>query len=314
MSGSRLWGFGLSVTADFPVVPCVNAEGRRADAPSVSLRWIGSTLPPGGQPADRTLVWETEFEGCPFRVEREAAGDHVFLWGDRASFRLGADLSTLDCAASDPHASDWRRLLLDTVLWCVSLLHGYELLHASAVVRDGAAVAFVAGSGGGKTSLAAELMRRGAALLCDDMVALTQTDGAIIGHPAPPVMNLPISTSERPQPSELGQVLATFPGEHWIAVQDAVSGPHRLTGICVIERRAGAATAVQRWTGAPLALLPQFVGFPETFDRLASQLDLTAAIAARVPVYLLSADPCVAPDQLASLVEDAVFRPSLVEV
>jgi hypothetical protein len=124
-------------------------------------------------------------------------------------------------------------------------------------------------------------------------------------------MNLPIAASTRPQPTELGRLLATFPEEYWIRVANHVSGPRPLTGICVIERNRGLRTAIQHWTGAPLALLPQFLGFPDTPARLASQLDLTGAIAANVPIYLLTADPSVPPGELASLVERTLFRSRL---
>jgi len=50
---------------------------------------------------------------------------------------------------------------------------GYEVLHASAILVDGAAVAFCGWTGLGKTTIASSLSRRGFELWADDAVALS---------------------------------------------------------------------------------------------------------------------------------------------
>jgi hypothetical protein len=67
---------------------------------------------------------------------------------------------------------------------------GRPALHASAVVVDGHAVAFLSNHGGGKTSLAATLVGLGYKLLSDDIVALTLTDGGPTAHPGYPQMRM----------------------------------------------------------------------------------------------------------------------------
>ena len=81
--------------------------------------------------------------------------------GTARIFHLSTDGRVLRCAPTDRDDPIWQRVLLDTVLWTVSLLRGYEQLHASAVRTADGVIAFTAGSGGGKTSLAAEFLRRG---------------------------------------------------------------------------------------------------------------------------------------------------------
>ncbi len=39
-------------------------------------------------------VWGTVIDGCPTRCVAASAGDHRFVWGDRAVFHLNADLSS----------------------------------------------------------------------------------------------------------------------------------------------------------------------------------------------------------------------------
>jgi hypothetical protein len=63
------------------------------------------------------------------------------------------------------------------------VLQGLEVLHASAVVVDGSAIAFTATSGTGKSSLCAHLVAAGATFLTDDVLALEDGDGGPLAHP-----------------------------------------------------------------------------------------------------------------------------------
>lgn len=69
-------------------------------------------------------------------------------------------------------APDIRAFLLGTVLAVLCFKRGTLPLHASAVEIAGGAVLLAGNSGLGKSSLAAELHRRGARLLSDDLCAL----------------------------------------------------------------------------------------------------------------------------------------------
>ena len=76
-----------------------------------------------------------------------------------------------------------RHLLIDQVLpHLVSL--GRAVLHGSAVAIDGRAIVFVGVSGAGKSSLAAGLVRRGAALVADDHIPLERVGDAYLAHPS----------------------------------------------------------------------------------------------------------------------------------
>ena len=55
-----------------------------------------------------------------------------------------------------------------------------EILHASCVALDGRAVLILGGSGSGKSSLALELMARGAELVSDDRVRLFRQDAGLV--------------------------------------------------------------------------------------------------------------------------------------
>ena len=58
-------------------------------------------------------------------------------------------------------------------------------MHASAVQGATGVTAFAAFSGGGKSSVARQLMSRGALLFADDIIALPPADGELRAHPGP---------------------------------------------------------------------------------------------------------------------------------
>ena len=67
---------------------------------------------------------------------------------------------------------------------------GWPALHASSVVVDGSAIAFLSNHGGGKTSLAATMLRLGYPLGSDDIVALTRAAGGFLARPGYPQMRM----------------------------------------------------------------------------------------------------------------------------
>lgn len=67
---------------------------------------------------------------------------------------------------------------------------GWPAVHASSVVVDGAAIAFLSNHGGGKTSLAATMLRLGYPLGSDDLVALTPSADGFLARPGYPQMRM----------------------------------------------------------------------------------------------------------------------------
>lgn len=91
----------------------------------------------------------------------------------------------------DPDQRDLLELrLLGPVLsyWLERL--GILAVHASAVRLERGAVGFVSHSGGGKSSLAAALVRSGASLLTDDVLPIEESGGTFLARPGFPQMRL----------------------------------------------------------------------------------------------------------------------------
>jgi hypothetical protein len=256
-------------------------------------------------------VWNTVIDGHPYGMSRGSGGDHRFTWGDRAIFHLNAAADVLTCGFSDVEDAAARRVLCDTVLWSISLLRGYELLHAGAVCLGPAAVAIVADSGTGKTSLVAELLRRGGALLSDDILALSYSDGDhVVGHASPPLMNLPLA-SLATLPGAVGHPVAVLDDEAWVSVTAHASEPCPLSAICLLERADGLPTALGRHPRGPLALLPHALALPGSRERLRHRFELLGDLIADVPVLRLTAGPDGSPSVLADIVESALETATL---
>lgn len=270
---------------------------RLARAAEIDERW---------QPAGARVGWRAaDIEGTPFVHWRGTSGDHRFEHGDRATFYLSSDLRTLLCAPREPATRAWQRVLLDSVLLTVALLAGHEALHASAVAVAGRAVAIAAPPGGGKTTLAVELLRRGHALVADDVVVLANGPGGIRVHPGPPVLNV---ARDRLSPS-VGTVLETFGTEAWVQSHRPAKEPLPLGALIELTSTGGGGARAKPKDPTLEELATLLLGFDDPADRRARRLELLAEMATKVPFVRLETgdDP---PARSADVVEDLAGMPA----
>jgi hypothetical protein len=236
-------------------------------------------------------------------VLRGRRGDRLLLCGRHGAFYVGPGGDPVLCAPTDLQALGWQRVLLDTVLGTAALAHGYEGLHAGAIELDDGVVAIASPSGGGKSTLCAELVARGARLFADDLVFLGRQAGGVLAHPGPPLMTLPSGWSEdRRVP---GILLGVEAGEEWIAVPGAGHEPAPLLAVLVLNRHRGATGARLDASGSPLELLTVAMHSVLEEDRQRTRFDLLAELAQQTPVRRLVADSGTPPEILAGLVESA---------
>jgi hypothetical protein len=300
--------FALPLRSSFPL-PGLAPAPEEPDALSVQLAsdadleclWSG---------ADGEPVWVTAIDGRRYTMAPGREGDYLMTYGRDARFLLSSDLRELRCSPARPTQAGWRRFLLDTVLWSASLLNGIELMHASAVRSEAGVTAFAAFSGGGKTSLAFELMRRGASFFADDILAFPPSGDELHAHPAPALMNLPRHNTGH---DRVGDVLGRFPAEDWVAVPGAAREPDRVTTVCLLRRRPAARLALRRLRPTVLDLLPFALAFPHLRARRRQRFMVFARLATEAPVYELSAPPDAPPGSLADLVEPLVLGPDRQE-
>ncbi len=201
--------------------------------------------------------------------------------------------------ASSTADTAWSSLITSQALPLVATLRHLEVLHASAVTVDGRALAFCAGPGTGKSSLAVQLVLRGAGLLSDDAVAI---DGDLVAHPSTGAVHLraaELSRLRKAARARLGIGTVTrMDGRAVGSVQPAA--PQPLGAVYLLERTHGGPTieAVEP-VDPPLLLRSTFTVSMRSPERLLRHLDLCAKIAERVAVFRVRITPDVDAGTLA---------------
>jgi hypothetical protein len=124
-------------------------------------------------------------------------GDLAWLWDRRAGIIQLEPLRGLVTVFPHPEVDedDLSLVLLGPAFSFMLHLTGYPNLHASAVLTQHGACAFIGPSTQGKTTLAAAMLRRGASLLSDDILPLRFDQDGVYGVPSAPLMKVWPSTA-----------------------------------------------------------------------------------------------------------------------
>lgn len=198
---TRTTVFGLDV---YPNVPIALLGESRAEATGRSLRVQVHSGEPTWPGTAGVLCDERAPDGSVnFRIETHPEAGYL-IWGPKYGHHLlSQDGREARCFPSESVGREWERLLIAQVLPFATLLRGFEVFHASAVVLQGHAVALLGPSGSGKTSVALELCRAGAAeFLADDVLALQIGTTGLLAHPGTPVAGVDRGGLERTRAAE----------------------------------------------------------------------------------------------------------------
>jgi hypothetical protein len=119
------------------------------------------------------------------------SGVSYVRWENIGEFLVSGDGRLITCcpARESPHES-FQVYLLGQALSFALVKCGFEPLHATCVVVEGQAVAFLGDSGFGKSSLAAYFISAGDRLLTDDLLLLQQRPEGFLAYPGPPRIKL----------------------------------------------------------------------------------------------------------------------------
>jgi HPr Serine kinase C-terminal domain len=240
-------------------------------------------------------------DGNQLRIERGAAGDRLFADGARARFHLDAGERTLTCAPVRP-GLDWQRTLLGKVVPAVSVMKGYEALHGAALDGPGGAIAIVAPSGMGKSTLALELIDAGWELMADDVVALTRTGNGVSAHPGAPHMNLATGAQDGRREDGRMQTIGVLGSERWVSVRLHAQQARPLRAVVLLERGPQLALGVERLVSSPLPLAPYMLGVGANRQRRARRFALYGELAGSAALLRLRCGsehpPAVVADEL----------------
>lgn len=293
-------GLGLAITADFPLANLEAAAGDQS-ARRLEVRGVDrvDALPPGESAnlaAEHDLLTVESHPALGYRIAAAGHGSHLLSPDGRRV------LSTRPQADGDWR---WSRLFFAQVLPCAAALQGLEVLHASAVRAGGSVTAFVARSGGGKSSLCAHLVAGGAEFFTDDVLALEPRDDGVLAHPGPSFVTLDPAEQAAMEPEargRLGRELGR--AGKLILSPPAAATSARLSEVMFLERGTrGSQVSVERLDPPDprLLLSSTFVAHLPSTDRLVAQLEACAQIARRVPCLRLRIPEGVSASEAAAV-------------
>jgi hypothetical protein len=306
--------FGLSLSFETP--PPGAWEAQPAGEPSLEVRSATRQAIAHSWSGLDAIGWEGVIDGARFVVERGRAGDHRFVHGahpdqsstrsdrTRAVHHLCADASVLQCAPSNPAEPSWWRVVLDSVLFTVALLHGYEALHAGAVATPDGVIAITAATGGGKSTLLTELLRRGTALMADDVLVLKSWGTeAPLAHSAPPLMTIPAVRIPMLMGTDPPETIVSLEEERWIAFP-VHPEPLPLKAVVLLDRlpglqSCGVHTSLRKIEDPLAPLLGSLMSFPRCPERQRTRFELASILASKTALWRLTADRETPPDVLA---------------
>ncbi len=232
--------YGYTVATDFPFA---NRLLPGVEQPDV---YFGMTQNPLLPDPEFKLVFETEpplYDGKAELYVYEGP-DRLFVFEFTGAARFKLSPTEILFEVLDP---EWAFLteiyFLGIVMSSWLELNSTIALHASSVVIDDQAVAFVGLNQAGKSTLAASLMARGHPLLTDDVLAVRETAGSFEAYPGYPQMRMWPETAR-----VFGLDPKSYPSVHRefdkVRVPIGTGGigvmreePAHLTSIFVLDRR-----------------------------------------------------------------------------
>lgn len=170
----RVHGLNIASELDLPELVATARPGARPDA-RIVLDNVAAEMD-GGQTTEDGFVM---------------AGESILIDVDGIARFLVEDGQRITIGRAPDAAPDAVRAFLYGAAFSV-LLQQLALmpLHASAVVVDGEAIAFLGASGHGKSTLAAAFAKRGHPALADDKMVVRMSGGRLSVAPSPPLLTL----------------------------------------------------------------------------------------------------------------------------
>ncbi len=214
------------------------------------------------------------------------AGDRLLFTADGVARYLCCGGSHIAVAPQPPlDAEHVSALLIATALPALLWMRGRYVLHAATFVPRGSdgAIAITAPSGGGKSTLLAEALRRGAQMIADDALSLDTTGPSLHGSGLVGGYHLPNGNGQRRFIAvDIAQGRPTAPLETLVILGRSGDGPPHLARLAPVPAFEALLAARHR------PRVPTLIADPRT------HLAQTGLLAQRLAIYRLTvgtADP-----------------------
>ena len=187
-----IYGLGVCANRQIPGVP-------PSTAASEDVRISFGSLPAWLDDVKATQIetsyiaeYKSECGEPALRVFRVLDGEfYRFYYADQTEFLINRAGSEVWARWSAPLTiEDTATYLLGPVMGFVMLLRGIVCLHASAIVVDNKAIAFLGPAGSGKSTTAAAFSARGYSVLAEDVVTLDDRSDHFMVRPGYPCIRL----------------------------------------------------------------------------------------------------------------------------
>ena len=301
----RTRAFGLDIESSFEAPGLLPATGPPR-GPHLRMDLVPPEAIDGDWPAaSATRVLEEHFDdGPPARtIDSHPEAGYRLYARHFGLARISRDGGRVLCAPPAGEPWSWQRFLVGRILPWAAVLRGRETFHASAVEIGGRAVAFVGATGAGKTSLAVQLVARGAGFVTDDVLALSLEGDMVRAHPGAGIAS--VRRAERD----------AMPRDRWAALGDVLGESEKtyvalprapddlpLGALYFLARGDSSEPETLPALDPRLLLASTFVLGVQTPERLRTQLDVCAAVASDVPAFRLPVAPGVGAADLADIV------------
>lgn len=312
----RSRAFGLELEAGFPISGLPPTREPLDGVPTTVELASTAALDKAWRPAKPTRLEESRDPDGRLRLaidQDDRLGYRLSApgWGE---YLLSPDGRRLWCAP--PQLESWRRerFLTGRALPLAATLRGLEVFHASAVSLGDAVVAIVGPRHIGKTSVAINLVLRGASLITDDLLALEAAQDQILAHPGAAVMGVrdaEYRLIEPEQRRELGRFVQRL--DKFFVEVGREERPLPLRIVYFLNRRQEtrelAIEELQEPDPRLLLASSFFNDIVRSPERLRAQLDLCAQLSHTTVLCRVSVPPSVGANALAgSLAEHATAR------
>jgi len=282
------YAFGLKVTSDW-ALPCsqrVQPTFATLEFRKQQAAFFAARVPRALRSQDPARIHYHDLED----------GSRYLKWRGVFEFLISPDSQVVFGHSLDgAPAAAFRSYMLGHVFSYALLGFGIETFHATCVVVDGEAIAFLGDSARGKSTLAAAFLADGAELVTDDFLVLGREGKGYIAYPGLPRIKLYRSMSKHLLPARKGQRFTPGRVPKYLYPMEPVTKPQPLRAFYSLV----SPDAIKSQTEVRIeALAPRqayleitentFNVRVQTRERLESQFRWATEVVTRVPVKRLS--------------------------